>query len=71
MHVYPTGRKFSLEFKFCYFADGKFAKFKFRFYSFFKNFSMIAYIIEIQKSKLANIQFHEFDQSSQVAKFNS
>ena len=29
----------------------------------FKNLSMIAYIIEIEKSKLANIQFRELDQS--------
>ena len=29
--IYPTGRIFSLEFKFCYIANGKIAKFKFRF----------------------------------------
>ena len=29
--IYPTGRIFSLEFKFRYIANGKFAKFKFRF----------------------------------------
>ena len=27
--MYPTGRMFLLEFKFCYFAYGNFAKFKF------------------------------------------
>ena len=27
--LYPTGRKLSLEFKFCFFVNGKFAKFKF------------------------------------------
>ena len=27
---YPTGRKFSLKFKFCNFANGKFDKFEFR-----------------------------------------
>ena len=41
--TYPTGRKFSLEFNFHYFANGKFAKIKFR----FRNLLMIAYIIEI------------------------
>ena len=30
----------------------------------FKNPSMLAYITKIQKSKLANIYFHEFDHSS-------
>ena len=29
----------------------------------FRNLSMIAYMIEIQKSKFANIYFLEFDQS--------
>ena len=29
----------------------------------FRNLSMIAYMIEIQKSKFANISFLEFDQS--------
>ena len=29
--IYPTGRIFPLEFKFRYIANGKFAKFKFRF----------------------------------------
>ena len=28
--LYPTGRQFSLEFNLCFFANGKFAKFKFR-----------------------------------------
>ena len=27
MYIYPTGRKFALEFNFCYFASAKFAKF--------------------------------------------
>ena len=31
------------------------------YYYIFKNFSMIAYLIEIQKSKFANILFNEFD----------
>ena len=29
IYIYPTGRKSSLEFKFRYFANGKFAKIKF------------------------------------------
>ena len=33
------------------------------YYYIFRNLSMITYIIEIQKSKFANIKFHEFDQS--------
>ena len=53
--VYPTGNKFSSVFEFRYFANGKFAKFKSRLSSFFRNHSMIAYIIETQKSKFANI----------------
>ena len=32
-------------------------------YYIFRNLPIIAYIIEIQKSKFANIKFHEFDQS--------
>ena len=32
-------------------------------YYIFRNLSMIAYIIEIHKSKFANISFREFDQS--------
>ena len=32
---YSTGIKFSLELKFCYFANGKFAKFLFRYLSHF------------------------------------
>ena len=55
MVYYPTGRKFSLEFKFRYFTNGKFAIFKFRLLVYFRNLSMIGNIIEIQKSKFANI----------------
>ena len=51
----PTGRKFSSEFKFCYFPHGEFDKFTFAYYFNFGNLSMIAYIIEMQKSKFANI----------------
>ena len=32
------------------------------YYYIFKNLLMIAFIIEIQKSKFANIQFRKFDQ---------
>ena len=47
---YPTGRKFSLEFKIRYFANWKFAKFEFcSLLDFFKNPSSIAYLIEIQE----------------------
>ena len=49
-----TGGKFPLEFKLCYLANGKFAKFYFRFILFW-GLSMMAYIIETQKSKFANI----------------
>ena len=49
---YHTGRKFSLEFKICYFAHGKSAKLKFRLFLYFRNLSIIAYIIEIQKTKI-------------------
>ena len=28
MYIYPTGRKFALEFNFCYIASAKFAKFE-------------------------------------------
>ena len=34
-------------------------------YYLFRNILMIEYTIEIQKSKFANILFHEFDQSEQ------
>ena len=54
---YPTGRNFSLEFKFHYFANGKFAKFKFRLSLDFQNIATIAN----QKSKFAKIKFCEFD----------
>ena len=33
------------------------------YYYIFRNLSMIAYVIEIHKSKFANVYFHEFDQS--------
>ena len=46
--IYHTGRKFSLEFKFRYFANGKFAQLKSTYYNIFRNLSIIAYMIEIQ-----------------------
>ena len=52
---YPTGRKFSLEFKLRYFATGKFANLNSTYYDIFMNLSMIAYIVETQNSKFANI----------------
>mgnify|MGYP001791257924 CR=1 FL=1 len=36
------------------------------YYIFFMNLPMIAYIIEIQKSKSSDILFREFDQSEPV-----
>ena len=45
MGYYPTGRKVSLEFIFRYFASGKFAKYKFRLLSDFRNLSMTAYTL--------------------------
>ena len=39
---YPTGRKFSLEFKFRYFSNREFAKFKCPYYYIFQSISMIA-----------------------------
>ena len=38
---------------------------------FFRNLSMIAYIIEIKKSKFANIKSVNLTKLSQVAKLNS
>ena len=56
LYVYPTHteRKFSFEFKFRCFADGKFAKFNLcLLLNFFKNLSMVvAYINEIPLTKL-------------------
>ena len=60
--IQATGRIFSLEIKFCCFANGNFAKFKFRLLLHL-NLSLIAYMLDIQKSKFANIYFREFDQS--------
>ena len=62
--IYPTGRKFSLESTFFYFANGKLAKFEFRSF-FFRNFLLIAYTIEIQNAKFATILFSDFDLSEQ------
>ena len=51
----PRERKFSFEFKCRYFANGKFVKFK------FTNLSMMAYTLENQQQKFANIQFRDID----------
>ena len=40
-----TGRNYSLELKCCYFADGKFAKFKFRISLVFTDLIMKAYLV--------------------------
>ena len=52
--TYPSGRKLSLEFKFCYFSNGRFPKFKSRLLLYYSK-SLNAYMTEIQKSKLVNI----------------
>ena len=41
--TYPTKRKVSLEFKSCYFANGKFANINSAYYYILRNLSMIAY----------------------------
>ena len=55
LYIYSTVRKLSLELKFCYFANGRFAYLNPAYYYVFRTLSMIAYIIEIQKSKFSNI----------------
>ena len=42
--AYPTESKFSLEYEFCYFADGNSA-----YYGIFEILSMITYMFEIKK----------------------
>ena len=73
--MYPTGRKFSMGFKFCNFANGKIAKFRFACYFIFRNLSMIAHIIEIQKSIFSNIKLNfnsvNLTNLSQIARLNS
>ena len=59
----PPGKKFSLEFKFHCFTHHKNAKLKFHLLLNFLNLSMIGYMVEIQRSKFANISFHVFNQS--------
>ena len=49
MNNYPTGRKFSLESEFCYFANGKFPKFELSLLLYFYKYRMTVYMIEIQK----------------------
>ena len=57
---YPTRRKFSLEFKFRYFANSLNLNSTINYI--IRNLSMIAYVIEIQKSKFASIQSLGFGQ---------
>ena len=61
--TYPPRSKFSLEFRIRYFPNGNKATFKFSYLKIFTNLLMIAYIIEIQKSKFAYIQLREIDDS--------
>ena len=51
----PTKIKFSSEFKFRYFANCNFAKFKFRLLFYFWKSLNDSFLIEIQKAKFANI----------------
>ena len=72
--VYPTGRAFSLEFRFHYFPtgkfpNGKFAKCKFCLLLHYINLSMIVYMITIQNSLVFNSV--NLTNLSQVAKLNS
>ena len=67
--VYPTGREFSLEFRFHYFPNGIFAKFKFCSLLHYINFSMIVYMIKIQNLLVFNSVNLTF--LSQVAKLCS
>ena len=63
---YPSGRKFSLEFKFRYLANGKFARLNNSAnYKHLKNFSIMVYITKTENSDFANIEFVEFDHSGQ------
>ena len=39
---YPTGKKFSLDFNFCYFANGQLAKFNSAYYYIFRHLSKFA-----------------------------
>ena len=52
VYYYSTGRNFHWNLNF---ANDKFDNFKLHFLLFFRNLSMIAYIIEMQNSKFANI----------------
>ena len=53
--AYPTVRKFSLEFDFRCFANGKLLYLNAAYYYIFESLSIIAYMTEIQKTKFANI----------------
>mgnify|MGYP001802174766 CR=1 FL=1 len=52
-----------MEFRFRYIPNDNKATFKFSYLKIFTNLLMIAYIIEIQKSKFAYIQLREIDDS--------
>ena len=56
-------KKIFIKIKFRNFANGKFAKYNSVHHYIFRNLTMN--IIEIQKSKFANIKLREFDQSYQ------
>ena len=48
---------------FAHFDNGYLLNLNSAYHYIFRNISMIAYMVEIQKSKIAYIYFHEFDQS--------
>ena len=66
-----TERKFSLEFQFHYFANGNSLNLNSAYYYVFSNLFMMAYITEIQKSKLVILNLVNLTNLSQIAKFNS
>ena len=53
--TYPKERKCSLQFKFCYFANNKFAKHKFRLLLYLESSQWELIWVKIQKSEFANI----------------
>ena len=67
-----TSRKFSLDFKFCYFPNGNVANFKFRLllidFSRYLNDSL--YVIEIQKLNLYTINTNNLGQISELNSVN-
>ena len=68
----PTGRKFSLDFKFCYFAKSKFVKSLISAYNYiFRNLLVKAYWLKIKNQNLLIFNAVNLTNLSQVAKLNS